>query len=615
MAKLSTKHSSLFFYLFLTTFMVPSLCVESVLSHKAEEQIEMTENCSDCPPWTLCQNKTCICRKTDKTLPVKCSSNNLQLIIKKCNCATFDNQTKKILTGSCIEGCSKETERQGVYFYLSSDPQKINTFMCEKQWNRTGRLCGKCLPGYAPLAYSYDMRCIKCPEGIKNIWKYILLAYGPLTLFYFVVLFFKINATTSHLHGFFHYSQVISIPAFLRVSYISIVGSPALLFGFHALVPIYSIWSLDILRGLQLEICLDVSFLTLTALNWGLAMYPLLLSTISYFMIELYDNNYKVVVWLWKPFCCIFAPLKKNWNVKNSVIDAYVTFFLMSFVKLLNISIDILTPSKVTELTSGNSTLVLYYDGTVDYFGATHLPYAIVTIFIGLIMIVGHAVLLVLYPFKWFQRLLLYLRIKRHILQTVMDSFQGCYKDGTEPGTQDYRWFAAIPIIGHLICFFLLPFTLDSSFFSWATVIAISLLLLTVFLQPYKKKFAVYTKIDCIFLAFLAITSAMIDGKNISGLFHPSLRQTNVVLLGISFVAPILYMTCITLYWIVLKMKQSGTWLNRCKAQRKGYADIEEDFPDRLVHPQHYQGTTGDLLDNFASNTNITRKIEDTCSY
>ena len=290
-----------------------------------------------------------------------------------------------------------------------------------------------------------------------------------------------------------------------------------------------------------------------------------------------------MMVFLWRPFRCIFKKFRRNWNIRNSVIDAYVTFFLLSFVKVLNISIDILTPSRATDLTSGKSTWVLYYDGTVDYFGVEHLPYAILTITIGIVMIVAPAILLVLYPFKWFQRLISCLRVKGHILQTVMDSFQGCYKDGTEPGTRDYRWFAAVPIMSRFIAFTLISFTLDSTYFPWGTVVVVSTLVLTIISQPYKEKFAVYAKIDCVFLGFLAITSAMIDGEHLTGLIHPSLRETNIVLLGISFTAPIFYMVGITLYWILSRMKKGGKLLNRFRAQRQGYQDIQDGIPHRLI--------------------------------
>ncbi|XP_064390095.1 uncharacterized protein LOC135338015 [Halichondria panicea] len=599
-----TKLNKTKVYMIVTITIMQSICIQSynftIQDSRVTEQPVNNDhfesfksttcsNDTDCPLWTTCNNNTCICRQIDQRLTAKCE--NLQLMARKCSCVTYDNQTREFTAGECIEGCSNDTTNNQLYFSIPSDPSEINRFMCEERWNRTGRLCGKCLPGHSPLAYSYDMRCVKCPEGINNIWKYILVAYGPLTVFYLIVLFFKINATSSHLHGFLYYSQAVSVPAFVRVAYIAMVGDATNLFLFHTLTPIYSIWSLDILRSLQLEICLDVSTLTLFAMDYILAMYPLLLTVTSYILIELHDRDYKVMVFLWRPFRCVFTTFCRNWNIRNSVIDAYVTFFLLSFVKVLNISIDILTPSRATDLTSGKSTWVLYYDGTVDYLGTEHLPYAILTIIIGIVMIVAPAILLVLYPFRWFQRLISCLRVKGHILQTVMDSFQGCYKDGTEPGTRDYRWFAAVPIISRSIAFILLSFTLDSSYFPLGSVVVVSGLVLTIIIQPYKNNVAVYAKIDCIFLGFLAITFTMIDGKNIADLLHPSLNQVNDILLGITSSAPIFYMVGITLYWILSRMKKGGRLLNRFRAQRQGYQDIEDGMPDRLINPEHYQGS------------------------
>ena len=124
-------------------------------------------------------------------------------------------KTKQLFGGNCIENCANNHTDQ--YLQLPKETFKINQLMCEERWNRTGRLCGKCLPGHSPLAYSYDMRCVKCPEGNRNVWKYILLAFGPLTLFYFLVLFLKINANSSYLHGYLIFSQIISAEVFARL--------------------------------------------------------------------------------------------------------------------------------------------------------------------------------------------------------------------------------------------------------------------------------------------------------------------------------------------------------------------------------------------------------------
>ena len=55
--------------------------------------------------------------------------------------------------------------------------------------------------------------------------------------------------------------------------------------------------------------------------------------------------------------------------------------------------------------------------------------------------------LLLFYPMKWFQKCLNCLRLSHVALHTFVDSFAGCYKDGTEPGTRDCRYFAALYLL------------------------------------------------------------------------------------------------------------------------------------------------------------------------
>ena len=380
----------------------------------------------DCPLWAYCNDSYCLCRESLKNnYRVKCSDSDLQLSVGRCSCVTYNNVTKTMTEGECIESCGSTFNDNELYFTLPLKLSKLNQFMCENKWNRTGRLCGKCLPGYAPLAYSYDMRCVSCPQGNRNTWKYILMVFGPLTLFYFIVLFFKINTTSSHLHGYLYFSQTISTPFLIRAAYVQQSGMNTML-EFNLLIAVYSVWTLDILRSLHPKICLNVSILTLSALDYALALYPLLLTVLSYILIELHDRNYRLIVFLWKPFRCVFTLVRRNWNIRTTIIDAYATFFLLSFVKVLNTSLDILTPTAATDLTSGNTTWVLYLDGTVDYFGADHLPYAILAILLCTVFTLVPTLVLVLYPFQWFQKVLACLKPQGSLLRTVMDSFQGC---------------------------------------------------------------------------------------------------------------------------------------------------------------------------------------------
>ena len=114
------------------------------------------------------------------------------------DCVTVDQSSYSTYIGQCLY-------YHGIYGYsvtLPNTPHDLEEFMCGKHFNRTGTLCGKCKDGHYPLAYSFDMNCVECPNGKSNWWKFVLAAFLPLTIFYFIVVLFKINITSSHLQGF-----------------------------------------------------------------------------------------------------------------------------------------------------------------------------------------------------------------------------------------------------------------------------------------------------------------------------------------------------------------------------------------------------------------------------
>ena len=90
------------------------------------------------------------------------------------------------------------------------------------------------------------------------------------------------------------------------------------------------------------------------------------------------------------------------------VIDSFAAYILLSKVKLLSTCVDILTPAVLfTTSLLGNISQVtrLYHNATITYFGYSHLPYAVLGTAILLVLVILPTVLLVLYPFQWFQRL------------------------------------------------------------------------------------------------------------------------------------------------------------------------------------------------------------------
>ena len=193
--------------------------------------------------------------------------------------------------------------------------------------------------------------------------------------FYFFVVIFNINVTSSRLHGAVWFSQALSMPAFIRL-FVSALshGSPYMLTATKILKVFYSFWNLDLFRSIIPDICLNVTTLQALALDYFIALYPFVLIIISYILIELHDRRYAVIVILWKPFHKVLSVFRKTWDIRTSVIDSFATFFLLSYVKVLSVSADLLIPTKIYKLGSSEVQFGLYYSPTVQYFGDEHLP-------------------------------------------------------------------------------------------------------------------------------------------------------------------------------------------------------------------------------------------------
>ena len=110
-----------------------------------------------------------------------------------------------------------------VYHYLPNSPKTlINNSICT-YFHRTGLLCGDCKDGYSPFVLSYNLSCVKCPNGQTNWWRFIMVGFGPLTIFYIIILLFNINVMSSRLRGVVLFNQMVSMPAFVRMMLVSLI--------------------------------------------------------------------------------------------------------------------------------------------------------------------------------------------------------------------------------------------------------------------------------------------------------------------------------------------------------------------------------------------------------
>ena len=508
-----------------------------------------------CPSWQYCSsNGQCKCGDSPHYI-VQCEGNKT-LALLDCFCATFNKQTNCTELGPCLLNCERPVHHEltNVYKDYPANVLELNEDLCGK-FNRQGSLCGSCKDGYFPLAYSYNMTCVKCEETWYNWIEYLLIVYVPLTIFYLVILFFQVNMTSSYWIGFVVYSQAISFPMMCRIAELSYHSGLRFKIPLQVTLSIYGLWNLDFFRVLNNRTCLRLHFLSVTLLDYVSGMYPLLLILLTYVGVQLYDANIKIVVLATRPFRKLSTQFRNNFEMRTSLIDAFATFFLLSSMKLFNVSSDLLFPATVHSLSpSGGFTTShrLYLSGEIELFGRTHFPYgacAVLGIFISAVL---PALLLALYPFQFFQKCLNILPNRWQIvLHTCVDIVQNSFKDGTDRKTRDFRWFSSFFFVLRLEIVIAYCLTFNSMYFALAGIALTTFSAILLTFQPFKdtnsKKdfltpsFIIY--LSCVYICLLG--SDLASAKLYS---HKKIFQGLGITMGF---APLLYLCCLVGYHFV----------------------------------------------------------------
>ena len=515
-----------------------------------------------CPAWFICnatENGSCLCGPQENG--VLCDQQKLVSSVVNCYCVTrVENET---YLGLCFYNCESPITNN-IYQNEISDVASLNEFMCGR-FHRTGISCGECKPGLHPYVLSYDLDCVPCSSAQNNWWKFAVYGLVPLTVFYFFVVFFNVNVTSSRLHGFILFSQALSTPALARMLFSATKHIRHLTIIVKVIELFFSLWNLDPLRSILPDICLNVSTLQSLALDACFALYPLFLMLLSYLCIELHDHNRCCFVAIWKPFGRLFRLLREKWDIRTSVIDSFATFFLLSYVKVWSVSVDLMLFTPVYELNSNRTHYRVYYDSNLLYLRGDHVPYAALSVFLFTFFTAMPTLVLMLYPFRCFQKFLSCFRIQWHFLHAFVDSFQGCYKDGTELGTCDLRWFSVYGLLLRILIGVVYVLTLSSMYFVYAVIVTVTTIILLINIQPYKRSVSHYTVIDASFLILLSLFYVSLAANNVTTLKGNKYLNASNGLAVVACVVPIIYIVSIDLHWIYSRRKGGKNLLRRMK--------------------------------------------------
>ena len=520
-----------------------------------------------------------------------------------CFCMTpYAKDPNITVVGACMYKCRLPVGRH--YNVLPSSASELSMYMCNSvtgvingtpSWNRDGQLCGKCKQGFVPPAYSYDWHCVKCSYdeySVVNLVKYCIIVFLPLTIFFIALVTLRISATSPSMNAFVLVCQMLSSPLQIRLFLSAVdLSNHTAVKAFDVIASLLGFWNLDFFRTLYSPFCLhpNMSTLQVLALDYIIAAYPLLLIAVTYFLVELHDRNCRIIVWLWKPFRRCFIHIGRMF-VRTSLVEAFASFLLLSYVRFLSVSFGFLVPTHVYNVYGESLGPYLYYDGTVEYFGKQHFPYAILAIVVLIIFNILPLLLLCLYPCHCFQKIINLYSPRCHALHTFMDAFQGHYKNGTN-GTRDCRYFSAMYLLVRIAFFIIAALALTSSVimvtFITGVLFALFLILIAV-VKPYQS--STYNAVDvvlCLALSLYYFSTVAIEFALTDYIVFAKIIGCMICILGL---VPLLYMTIVILSWLFRKLSLETQqrwcltfpplkWIVR-------QSNSEEPLPERLVNPE-----------------------------
>ena len=316
---------------------------------------------------------------------------------------------------------------------------------------------------------------------------------------------------------------------------------------------------------------------------------------VTYFLLDLHAYNFRPIVWLGRPIHRCFAQFQRQLNVKTSIIEAFATFLLLSYLKILCVSFDLLVPTQVYDKHGKSLGLYLYYDGGIHFFGKEHLPYAI--LIITLLFNVLPLLLLLLYPLQCYQRCLGNCRGSWPGLHIFVDAFQDCYKNGTVGGTRDCRYFAAVYLIVRIMLLAVYAVTLTALFFGVGLLILIALALSVAIIQSYRQDLAIYNTVDIVLILMMAAWyGSLLCTITADQTAHIHLK----IFLAVSFIIailPLVYLSYIVLRWLVTSRSVQQKLCQRFRTwKQSNHTQLlsDSDLPDRIINPDNY---IRDLID------------------
>lgn len=471
--------------------------------------VSVTVYVQECPPGYIFINSTknCICSAIVENTQLQYDG------IDKCNEQEFKAHVKR---GYWIgyEGNEKESDESLIVAHCPychshdnflpsvASRQDLNKFMCEES-HRTGIVCGKCVENHTTLFRSNNFECYKNTHYCKyGILFYILSEWIPVTVLFILVILLNVSFTTGAVNGFVFFAQFIVSTH--SIGFLHLFDTyPDISRFSDSVLMMYRMFNLDFFSMKELSFCIwrGAGALQVLAMKYVTVVYSFVLVVLTILAMRI---------------CKLpkFLTRSKKDRFRSSVVHGLSSFFVMCYSQCASISIQILTSNLIKGKGDISSSTfkrrVVFYDGEMEYFHLSHLPYAIPAVFFMLIFVLIPPILLIVYPLCY--KLFGVLKISENKvtmccrciplerIRPLFDSMQSCYKDSCRYFSGLYFFYRIMPLI-------MFAWTKNDTFYGVLQLGLIIVFGVHSIVQPYKVRW--HNWIDSLLFIDLLLINAL----------------------------------------------------------------------------------------------------------
>ena len=404
--------------------------------------------------------------------------------------------------------------------------------------------------------------------------------YVPLIIFLITIILVDINLASGQLNTFVFFSQMLPSLNLYAGRQIPIPDAAKPFVEIYQLC--YGVFHLQYFELLDSfpRMCTykSRSALTVVVIDYISAVCPIVIIFIIWLV--MYTSDYCIFTGkrnaVGKVAHClrnIYRKVKPNKNISlsQSFFRGLVTFLVLSYTKFTLVTFTLLKPAYLSGPGGKHYDTVVNLDGTLEYFGHGHLPYAIPAILVLIFIVLLPLVILAMYPCVCTR-----LGVHIHKMMPFFDSLNGAFK-------LNCYYFALLYFVYRLIIVAIFSFTPEvQQQYVLQQTLSIAILVFHVMKQPYRE--SMHNIVDLCLLAListvLGISSFQLFNVTTSNNINQFAMAVQIILLYL----PLIYLASIVMYTLyqwrrkykIDEIAVKGSFMNMPTRMLNSYAEFED---------------------------------------